>query len=493
MKYSLFLLTAFLGFLCVNAVAAETGAAFRFDRLEPNATIGFYGDSLTQGVSMGRKEKGAGMSSLKDDMDPSFGQEFGGLYHQYIQLFLATRFPGQNIQTFNLGHSGGDASGGLARLEWDFIPNPPKITFLHFGMNDVKRGQYPAEDKQPSDEERTDEREAYRKNMTELAGKIADAGSLVVILSPTNYDDTALGKKIPAGGHLNEELGRFARIGRELAADKGYGFVDLHTPLTSITEEKQKENPKFSFTHDRVHPVTGGNEIMAYVILKDLGAPAVVYDVALSAEGKVAKAENADVTEVQAIESGLRFTLDEKALPFPVAKSDKGFGWVPFQEELNRQRLTVSGLPAGTYRLEIENVDVGEYEAGELADGIELAANDKTPQFQEAKGLHELIMRRKLVLEQRMAMVRNNIRFALKDLDKANYTSIDWNDPESMLASVERAIESGSAKGWSGFVMGTARYTLENYQKNVDELAAIRKRLAELPASRTFQYELVKE
>lgn len=477
----------------VAADDAPKKAPFRFDQIPPHTTLGFYGDSITQGVAMGRAEKGGGMSGWKDDMDPALGQDLGGLYHQYIQLFLATRFPGKDLQTLNLGHSGGTVDGGITRLKWDFLPNPPAVVFVHFGMNDVKRPQYPPKDVRPADTQRNPVRDTYRKNMTQLTDQLAAAGSTVIILSPTNYDETAAGKKEPAGGHLNEELGLFGGLGKELAEQKGYAFVDLHAPMTGITAEKQKENPKWSFTADRIHPKNGGDEVMAYTILKTLEAPGIVFDVALDAAGKVSREDNAKVSGATAQAGGLAFTLEEKALPFPVLKKDRGFALVPFQEELNRQLLSVTGLAPGRYGLAIDGTEVAEHSAEELAAGLNLATNEKTPQFQAAKELHDLIMDRKLVIEQRMCMVRNNLRFSLRELDGANYASIDWNDPPSVLAAVNRAIDSGKAKGWGGFVLGTARYTLENFQKNVDELAAIRKQIADLPASYKHDYALTKK
>lgn len=482
--------------LALSAFAADEApknTAFRFDAISPHTTLGFYGDSITQGVTMGRAEKGGKLNSWKDDMDPALGRDMGGLYHQYIQLFLATRFPGKDLQTLNLGHSGGTAEGGIERLTWDFLPDPPAIVFVHFGMNDVKRPQYPPKDVHPPDTQRTPVRDTYRKNMTQLTDRLAAAGSTIIILSPTNYDDTAAGKKEPVGGHLNEELGLFGGIGKELAEQKGYAFVDLHTPMTSITAEKQKENPKWSFTADRIHPKNGGDEVMAYTILKTLEAPGIVYDVALDAAGKPVREENAKLSGASAEAGGLAFTLEENALPFPVLKNDRGFAHVPFQEELNRQLLTVTGLAPGQYQLTIDGTEVGAFSAEDFAAGINLATIDKTPQFKAAKELHHLIVERKFVIEQRMCMVRNNLRFSLKQGDAANYASIDWNDPQSMLASVNRAIDGGKAKGWGGFVLGVARYTLENYQQNVDERAAIRKQIAALPASYKHDYALTKK
>ncbi|MEN6402094.1 MAG: hypothetical protein ABFD94_09110, partial [Armatimonadia bacterium] len=50
---------------------------------------------------------------------------------------------------------------------------------------------------------------------------------------------------------------------------------------------------------------------------------------------------------------------------------------------LNQQQFAAT-LPAGTYRLTIDNQPVGDYTAEALKTGLNLALNDKTPQYQQA-------------------------------------------------------------------------------------------------------------
>lgn len=56
---------------------------------------------------------------------------------------------------------------------------------------------------------------------------------------------------------------------------------------------------------------------------------------------------------------------------------------VPFMEEMNRETLKVTGLK-GNYKLLIDDEEIGTWSGDELAKGINLAAESKTPQYQQA-------------------------------------------------------------------------------------------------------------
>lgn len=462
------------------------------DQLEPNTRIGFLGDSITQGVSLGRLKRGGGMSTWTDDMDPSLGSDQGGLYHQFIQVFLATRYPGKGLWTVNFGESGGSARGAIERLATDFLPDRTDVVVVHFGMNDVQRNDFTNLAERPDESKREKTRETYRSNLTELVETVQQAGCQVVILSPTNYDDSAEGKSTPAGGFLNAELGRFTAIAKSVAEENGAAFVDVHAPLTEITLAKQKENPNFSFTSDRIHPRNGGDSVMVTTILRELGASPSVYQIALDADGKPLKEENAKVLETDASNGGLRFRLEENALPFPVIRGDKGFDWAGFNEQLNQQKLTIAGLAPGKYRLMIDDKEVGSYGAEEFAKGIDLATNEKTPQFQEALAIRNLILGRKILLEQRLRVIRLNLRGRLKTDDPKNFAAIDWNDTASIQASLERVVAKGRPTGWARYVLDTAEIYLPKYEEMVAELVDIKKKLAAIPSTNQRSYQLLK-
>jgi hypothetical protein len=63
---------------------------------------------------------------------------------------------------------------------------------------------------------------------------------------------------------------------------------------------------------------------------------------------------------------------------------------VPFTANLNQEMLHVSHLPKGNYQISIDGTPVLTCSAEELAQGINLATNAKTPQYKQALAVADL-------------------------------------------------------------------------------------------------------
>ncbi len=319
-------------------------------------TVAFLGDSITHGSD----------------------------YHAIVQTFFSTRYPELDLWTENVGRSGDTSWGALKeRLDGDLYAFAPDSVILHFGMNDVGRETFKGMENPPSGESRAKRRGQYQSSMTKLVDTLLAKDLRVAIMSPTLFDDGL--KKWDnqhQSPHLNAELAKFGEIGFELSKEKELPFIDVHTDLTRITEEKQAKDETFTFTADRVHPKKGGYPIMAWQILKTLGADPIVYDIAISADGSVKKAEHAKITDLKKEGDALTWTSEESRLPFPVKEKgdDKAFALVPFENDLNRMMLKVSDLTEGSHSLTIDGKEIGNYSAKELSEGINLAPDTATPQ-----------------------------------------------------------------------------------------------------------------
>ena len=113
----------------------------------------------------------------------------GGQYHEFLQLFYATRHPSLNLSFHNCGISGDNASGMLARFEEDVMKHKPTHVFLMTGMNDVSRTLYfegKASDK--TLKQRVNALANYKRNTTLLAEKIIENGIIPILLTPSIYD-----------------------------------------------------------------------------------------------------------------------------------------------------------------------------------------------------------------------------------------------------------------------------------------------------------------
>lgn len=92
---------------------------------------------------------------------------------------------------------------------------------------------------------------------------------------------------------------------------------------------------------------------------------------------------------------GLSFDYLANSLPYPLDSIPR-HGWgnkrsqrdamdlIPFMKEFNQERLQVTNLEKGHYRLTIDGLFIDNVSSGQLEDGINLADYPNTPQYQQA-------------------------------------------------------------------------------------------------------------
>ena len=166
--------------------------------------------------------------------------------------------------------------------------------------------------------------------------------------------------------------------------------------MTAINQQYQQKDSTFTLCgSDRIHPDNDGHMVMAYLFLKAQGfVGKEVADMEINANKKQAvKSENCTVSNIKKNGKDLSFDYLAEALPYPLDTIARGWGQkksqaevlkvVPFMEEMNRETLKVTGLK-GNYKLLIDDEEIGTWSGDELAKGINLAAESKTPQYQQA-------------------------------------------------------------------------------------------------------------
>lgn len=336
----------------------------------------------------------------------------GGRFHYMIYDYYLTRFPDANITFLNAGVAGDNAGAAMNRIEEDVFAKNPDVVVLMFGMNDVNRGQYV---ENPSESQLASQRyaiERYEKNMQKLARTLQERlNPTFMFITPSPFDHTGVNDRNNNNPGCNDGLGKCAeivkRLAGEMAKNKDTGtvnVVDFHAPMTAFNAKMQANDPRYTIVGpDRVHPQAQGHLMMAWLFLKTQGAPALVSDVVLNAEADaeksatVERAENATVSELKKDANGkISCTILEKALPFPMdAEAYPVLKELPIVEELNQETFAVKSLSAGNYELKIDGNAVGTYTAEELAQGVNLAMNPKTPQFQQAENVRKLGLQRR--------------------------------------------------------------------------------------------------
>lgn len=308
------------------------------------------------------------------------------LYTNYVETFVVTRFPGLNVRFRNTGVGGDRVTGGWAgdigvRMPRDFYAYQPTVATIMLGMND---GSY-----QPFNQGIFD---TYASGYTKIVDGIKknDPNCRLFLIQPSPFDDITYKPGWDPG--YNSVLATYGKFVKDLAAKSGFESIDLNGTLVADLEKAKEIDAAAAptFIKDRVHPGWQFQLLMAAEILKGWNAPAVVTDVAIDYRKRVVtKSENSKVK----LTEGLQWTQLDGSLPFPLKMDDKLVALAmkssDFVEKLDREMLTVTGLPANTYDLKIDGKTVGTFTRDQLEAGINLALID-TPMVQQALQVQDL-------------------------------------------------------------------------------------------------------
>ncbi len=317
----------------------------------------------------------------------------GGHYHSYIWLYYMTRFPDMPMRILNAGIGGDCVSNMYNRFDGDVAAKKPTVLVVTFGMNDSGYFEYNGDNPQAFADQKVKE---CHNNYLLLEKRLQVlSGTKIVMMGSSPYDQTA-----EFEGNLfrkkNDAMLRIVDFQEASAKQNHWEFLDLNRPMTEINEKGQQTNPAFTICGgDRIHPDNDGHMVMAYLFLKAQGfAGKEVAGMTIDAGAKaVKKSGNCEITGLQVSPTTVSFNYLAKSLPYPLDTIARGWGSrrgqalatrvVPFMDEMNKEMLKVEGLN-GSYRLLIDRQQIGVWTASELAKGINLAAESKTPQYQQA-------------------------------------------------------------------------------------------------------------
>ncbi len=319
-----------------------------------------------------------------------------GMFLYNVYDYYLTRFPHAKIRFMNAGVSGDNAGACQDRFKADVADRKPTHVAVMFGMNDVNPWNY-SSNRAPNKVKACESSlKKYRANMATICDRVEkECGNpQVLFITPSPYDDRVAlpPAKKPTCFGCRDGLGAAAGYVRDIQRAKGGTLVDFYTPMVTYNRKRQKSEPAFSLIGpDRIHPQEPGHLFMTWRFLAAQGADALVSDVTIHADEMVCvKSLNATVSALRkTADGGLSFEVLEKALPFPVSPEAKAFAAeLPIEEELNQEALTVAGLADGVYALTIDGVEVATHTAKEWSDGVNLAMNEKTPQYRQAMAVH---------------------------------------------------------------------------------------------------------
>ena len=318
----------------------------------------------------------------------------GGHYHSYIWLYYMTRFPNMPLRILNGGIGGDTAYDMNKRLDGDIFPMKPSVLMVTFGMNDSGYFEYNGDNPKEFGEQKYQESIKNYQQMEKRFKDLPDTRIVMVGTSP--YDETVQLKENVPFKTKNETIKRIVEYQKESAAKNNWEFTDLNAPMVALNQQNQQKDPAFTLCgSDRIHPDNDVHMVMAYLFLKAQGfVGKEVAEMEINANKKQAvKAENCTISNIKKNGKDLSFDYLAEALPYPLDTIARGWGQkkgqaeatkvIPFMDEMNREVLKVTGLK-GDYKLLIDEEEIGIWSGDDLAKGINLAAESKTPQYQQA-------------------------------------------------------------------------------------------------------------
>jgi lysophospholipase L1-like esterase len=310
-------------------------------------------------------------------------------YSNYVEAFTLTRFPQLTIDWTTAGWGGDKVTGGEGgtidvRLQRDVLAYNPTMVTVMLGMND---GGYRAFDPALFD--------IYAKGYQHIIDviKAANPAPRMSLLMPSPFDEVTRPPLIPGG--YNPTLVKYGEFVRDLGQKNGFMVADLNGPVVNMLQKANAADPALAQTlmKDRVHASPACHLIMAESVLKSWNFPATVSAVTLNgATGKLVSTDNTTVTNIVASPT-LAWDQLDKALPLPVAFADPLVQLVlkssDFVNALDKQTITVTGLPAQSYALVIDGQPIGTFTRADLAAGVNLATL-ATPMLAQANQVQSL-------------------------------------------------------------------------------------------------------
>ena len=324
------------------------------------------------------------------------------LYTRDVEIYTRTRFPDLDVSFTNSGVGGDSVVGGARgtitpRLERDVYPFKPTVITMMLGMND---GHYHEFDPSVQLAYETGYRyilDAFQKQLP---------AARVILIQPSPYDDITRPPMFEGG--YNDVLLKMSAADAKFAEERKLALSDFNTAVNAVLTKANQANAGMAqaLIVDRVHPGPQVHWIMAGALLKTMNASPVVSKVVLQNGQKTAGLQtNATVSALTHAAGSMSWTETENALPLPLPVADDPAMALVVQSSslvanLNLEVLSVAGLPAAQYALEIDGQHVGDYSASALADGINLAT-ERTPMMEQAK-----VVERDVDLHQQLEVLR---------------------------------------------------------------------------------------
>lgn len=256
------------------------------------------------------------------------------LYTNYVEAYLASRFPELKLTFFNAGWGGDTAPGGCARLDRDVLALKPDVVTICYGMND---GCYCTLN--PGIVDR------FNAGMKELVTRLKAAGVRIVLLTP-GMADVSVRPDLAAVAYNTRSLRALADAVLALAASEQLPVADVHKLMNDADAAGKAAEPGFCMMPDGFHPEPAGHLVMAFGLLQALGVPPRREELTIDlATHEATGTPHTGIRYVRHTRAGDVLEVTFEKLPFfvePAAR--KVLPYLPFHETYNTVALRVTGI-----------------------------------------------------------------------------------------------------------------------------------------------------
>jgi len=308
------------------------------------------------------------------------------LYTQDIESFVDTRYRNLNIAFHNAGVPGDRVTGGYAgdattRVTRDVAPFNPSVIAVMLGMNE---GGYTSFNPEVIPEFET----GYKKLLKLLREATPDAR--ITLLENTPYDEVTHGTEFTGYMDTTE---RIANSIPAIGASEKVPVINIEPPTENLIESAAKAQPVLAqlLIPDRIHPAEATHWVIAAAVMRAWHVTPIVSTVKLNAaQSRVDSSERTHVSGLSVSSTALSWDQQDEALPLPLNLNDPLIRMVLSLTDLaalDQETLSVAGLPAGKYTIQIDHEKaLGPFTAEELAHGINLATMN-TPMLHQSREL----------------------------------------------------------------------------------------------------------
>jgi len=270
-------------------------------------------------------------------------------YTDYVEAYYHLRFPQNQYHFRGCGRGGSTLPEAIERFDSQVFMWSPDVVSLEMGHNGNAT------------------QAEFETNLGVVADKTIALGAESVYLS--------LNPKYVMGGgvYQDQRADAFVTVG----AARGLVTVDQFHHLLPLWEQNLTDPTPVDLDFvDTVHPGSPGHLIMAWDVLKSLGAPAEVSSARFDASaGALVSSSHCSVSSVTKTTTGVSFTrLDDR---LPIAFDDacrSALELVPtLLDDISAYMLQVDNLAPGEYRIIIDGEECAVVSADQLAAGYNMS------------------------------------------------------------------------------------------------------------------------